>query len=127
MAFKFNIQEIGNAIEPTAPKKFYLRPVSSGEMTLDDLASEISHASSLTEADVHAVLQSLVRAIPRAIADGYIVRLGNLGSFRMSVNSSGSERREDVSEKNIQKRRLIFYAGRQVKKELEKVKFERKK
>lgn len=127
MAMKFNIHEIGNAIDPTAAKKFYLRPISSGEKTLDDLASEISHSSSLSEADVYAVLQSLVHAIPRAIADGYIVRLGNLGSFRMSVNSSGSVRTEDVSEKNIDKRRLIFNAGKQMKRALEQIKFEKNK
>src|SRR5690606_40675576 len=96
MAIKYNIHAIGSNIDPTAPKKFYLRPVSSGEKTLDDLAADISHSSSLTESDVYAVLQSLVRAIPRAISDGYIVRLGNLGSFRMSVNSTGSTKKEDV-------------------------------
>jgi len=125
MAIKFNVHEIGSVIDPAAPKKFYLRPVSSGEMTLDDLAEEISHASSLSEADVHAVLQSLVHAIPRAISDGYIVRLGNLGSFRMSVNSTGSAKKEDVSEKNISKRRLIFNAAKQMKSKLEKITFEK--
>lgn len=127
MAIKFNTHEIGNAMDPTAAKKFYLRPVSSGEITLDELASQISHASSLTEADVYAVLQSLVREIPRALSDGYIVRLGNLGSFRVSVNSEGSHTREEVSEKNVRKRRLIFTPGKQMKKELEKIRFEKKK
>ncbi|PRD49381.1 HU family DNA-binding protein [Sphingobacterium haloxyli] len=125
MAIKFNVHEIGSNIDPTAPKKFYLRPISSGEKTLDDLAANISHSCSLTESDVYAVLQSLVREIPRAIADGYIVRLGNLGSFRMSVNSTGSAKKEDVSELNVQKRRLIFHPSKRLKKELEKVSFER--
>ena len=125
MAIKFNIHEIGSVIDPSAPKKFYPRPVSAGEMTLNDLAEEISHASSLTEADVHAVLQSLVHAIPRAISEGYIVRLGNLGSFRMSINSTGSAKKEDVSEKNICKRRLIFHAAKQMKGKLEKIAFEK--
>ncbi len=125
MAIKFNVHEIGSVIDPAAPKKFYLRPVSSGEKSLDDLAAEISHASSLSEADVHAVLQSLVHAIPRAISYGYIVRLGNLGSFRMSINSTGSAKKEDVSEKNISKRRLIFNAAKQMKGKLEKIAFEK--
>ncbi|MBE8722790.1 HU family DNA-binding protein [Sphingobacterium pedocola] len=127
MAIKFNVHEIGNRIEPNAPKKFYARPISSGEKTLDDLAAEISQASSLTEADVYAVLQSLVREIPRAISDGYIVRLGNFGSFRMSANSTGSETSNKVSEENIYKRRLIFTAGKQMKKALEKIQFEKNK
>lgn len=123
MSIKFNVQEIGNALNPEAPKKFYLRPVSSGEMTLDDLATEIAHTSSLTEADVHAVLQALVHAIPRAISDGYIVRLGNLGSFRMSVNSAGSNQKDQVSEASIRKRRLVFYPGKRLKQQLNKIGF----
>ncbi|RZF59972.1 HU family DNA-binding protein [Sphingobacterium corticibacterium] len=126
MAIKYNIHEIGSNIDPTAPKKFYLRPVSSGEKTLDDLAADISHSCSLTESDVYAVLQSLVREIPRAISDGYIVRLGNLGSFRISINSTGSTRKADVSEANVLKRRLIFHPSKQIKKELDKVTFDKK-
>ena len=33
MAIKFNVQEIGNPQDAAAPKKFYARPVSSGEIT----------------------------------------------------------------------------------------------
>ncbi|MBL1410682.1 HU family DNA-binding protein [Sphingobacterium faecale] len=127
MAMKFNIHEIVNGMNPEAPNKFYLRPISSGEKNLDELAADIAHSSSLTEADVYAVLQSLVREIPRAIADGYIVRLGNLGSFRMSINSSGSHSADQVSEQNIIKRRLIFNAGKSVKKELDKIVFVKNK
>ncbi|SFS60147.1 HU family DNA-binding protein [Sphingobacterium wenxiniae] len=125
MSIKYNVHEIGNAIDPTAPKKFYVRPISSGEITLDELASQISHSCSLTEADVYGVLHSLIREIPRALADGYIVRLGNLGSFRMSINSTGSDSPQEVSEENIYKRRLIFTAGKQMKKALEKIQFEK--
>ena len=125
MAIKFNVHQIGSNIDPTAPKKYYLRPINSGEKTLDDLAADISHSCSLTESDVYAVLQSLVREIPRAISNGYIVRLGNLGSIRLSINSTGSEKKEEVSERNVHKRRLIFHPSKQIKKELDNVSFER--
>jgi len=125
MAIKYNIHEIGNNIDPTAPKKFYLRPINTNEKTLDDLAADISHNCSLTEADIYAVLQSLVREIPRAISQGQIVRLGNLGSFRMSINSTGSEKKEDVSELNVYRRRLIFHPSKQLKKQLDEISFEK--
>jgi len=125
MAVKFNIHEMGNAIDPTAPTKFYARPIHTGEKTLEDIAEDISHASSLTESDVYAVLQSLVREIPRNIAQGNIVRLGNLGSFRLGAHSTGSDRKEEVSEHNIHTKRIIFHAGKLVKKELNKIVFEK--
>lgn len=74
MSIKFKVQEVGNPQDATAPKKFYARPVSSGEVRLEDMVSDISHASSVNEADVMAVLYSLLREIPRNISLGYIVR-----------------------------------------------------
>src|SRR3546814_4121277 len=112
MAIKFNVLEIGKPVDPAAPKKFYPRPVHSGEITLEDLTSDISHASSLTESDVYAVLQSLVREIPRNISRGYIVRLGNLGAFRLGSNSTGSDTEEEVSAAKIFRTRLLFYPGK---------------
>ncbi|TJZ52501.1 DNA-binding protein [Sphingobacterium olei] len=114
MAIKYNVVEIGKPGDPTAPKKFYARPVHAGEIVLEDLASDISHASSITEADVYAVLQSLVREIPRNISRGYIVRLGNLGSFRLGSNSAGNDAREEVNAANIVRTRLLFHPGKQV-------------
>ncbi|TYR38231.1 DNA-binding protein [Sphingobacterium phlebotomi] len=116
MAIKFNVQEIGNPQDAAAPKKFYARPVSSGEITLEDLASDISHASSINEADVMAVLYSLVREIPRNISQGYIVRLGGLGSFRLGTGSIGSETAEEVTSANIHRKRVLFQNGARIKK-----------
>ncbi|PRD54419.1 HU family DNA-binding protein [Sphingobacterium gobiense] len=116
MAIKFNVQEIGNPQDAAAPKKFYARPVSSGEITLEDLASDISHASSVTESDVMAVLYSLVREIPRNISQGYIVRLGSLGSFRLGTGSIGSDTAEEVTAANIHRKRVLFQNGMRIKK-----------
>lgn len=125
MAIKFNIHEIGNPVDPNAPKKFYARPVHNGEITLEELATDISHASSINESDVYAVLQSLVREIPRNIAKGYIVRLGNLGSFRLMTKSSGSDLPEQVSGANITAKRLLFHAGRSIKEALQRLTFKK--
>lgn len=125
MAIKFNVLEIGNPIDPTAPKKFYARPVHTGEITLEELAADISHASSLTESDVYAVLQSLVREIPRNISKGYIVRLGNMGSFRITTKSSGSELAEEVTAANITNAKLLFHAGKQIRNTIQTLVFKK--
>lgn len=118
MAIKFKVLEIGNPADPMAVKKFYARTLHSGEITIEDLAEDISHASSITESDVFAVLQSLVREIPRNIARGNIVRLGNLGSFRLSAKSTGSDLAEEVTAANIKGSKLLFHPGKQIAKEL---------
>ncbi len=125
MPIKYKVQEMRNPRDPAAPHKFYARPVSSGEVTLDELSEDISNASSVNQSDVYAVLQSLVREIPRNIARGNIVRLGNLGTFRMGSNSEGSEIADDVSAKNLLRFRLLFNPGRQIKTVLENLTFEK--
>ncbi|WP_165793097.1 HU family DNA-binding protein [Sphingobacterium haloxyli] len=125
MAIKFNVQEIGNPQDAAAPKKFYARPVSSGEITLEDLASDISHGSSITESDVMAVLYSLVREIPRNISRGYIVRLGELGSFRLGTSSMGSETSEEVTAANIHRKRVLFHNGTRIKKAITDLTFKK--
>ncbi|GGH00948.1 hypothetical protein GCM10007415_41140 [Parapedobacter pyrenivorans] len=125
MAIKFNVLEIGKPGDLTAPKKFYARPVHTGEITLEDLSADISHASSLTESDVYAVLQSLVREIPRNISRGYIVRLGNLGAFRLGSNSTGGDTEEDVTAANIFRKRLLFHPGKYVKTAIDGLTFEK--
>src|SRR5690606_16699457 len=123
MAIKFNIVEIGNPLDATAPKKFYARPVATGEVTLEDLASDISYSSSINESDVVAVLHSLIREIPRNIAQGYIVRLGGLGSFRLGSNSMGSDTAEEVTGANIQRKRLIFQSSVRIRKAISDLTF----
>lgn len=126
MAIKYNVLEIGKPGDPEAPKKFYARPVHNGEITLEDLTEDISHASSLTEFDIYAVLQSLVREIPRNISRGYIVRLGNLGAFRLGSNSTGSDTEEEVTSNNIFRKRLLFYPGKHVKIVMDNLTFEKR-
>src|SRR5690606_31259450 len=97
----------------------------NGEVTLEDLASDISHASSINEVDVVAVLQSLVREIPRNISQGNIVRLGTLGSFRLGSKSEGSDTPEEVNATNIYNIRLLFHAGKRVRKALDDLTFKK--
>lgn len=125
MAIKFNVQDVGNPRDGNAPTKFYARPVSSGEITLEDLASDISHASSINEADVMAVLYSLVREIPRNISRGYIVRLGGLGSFRLGTSSTGSDVAEDVTASSIRRTRVLFHNGVRIKKAIADLTFKK--
>ena len=96
-----------------------------GEIILEDLAADISHASSINEADVMAVLYSLVREIPRNISQGYIVRLGGLGSFRLATSSMGSETAEEVTAGNIHRKRVLFYNGSRIKKAITDLTFKK--
>ncbi len=125
MPVKYNVVERGKPADPAAPKKFYAQVKSSGTCDFRKLSGEISRMSSLSRADTMAVLECLVELLPLHIADGEIVRLGEFGSFSMSVKSEGSTTADAVNAGNILNRRLLFRPGRLIRKELNNAEFEK--
>ena len=61
------------------------------ELTVMDLAKDISDACTLNVTDVEAVLTSLVRKLPQYLNNGFKIQLGNFGSVKLSFSSKGFE------------------------------------
>ena len=54
------------------------------------------------------VLKELERQVLHALLSGYTVRLGSLGSFRLTAKSVGVEIKDDVSSALVQKARVRY-------------------
>ena len=59
--------------------KFYAAPIYTEELTVLDLAKDISDACTLNVTDVEAVLTSLVRKLPMYLKNGFKIQLGSFG------------------------------------------------
>lgn len=101
--------------KPDAPPTYYQRLKSSGEVSLRELANDIARESTVSQADTMAVIEGLLQNIPRYLAEGKIVRLGDLGSFHLSIQAEGSPHAEVVTPANIKRNRLHFRAGKLVR------------
>jgi predicted histone-like DNA-binding protein len=108
-----------------APAKYYAQVVSSGEMTLRDLAKQISLISTVSTADTMAVLENLLTVIPMAMADGKIVRLGEFGSYNLTVKSDGTATEAELSVNQIKKRSVKFRAGKIFMKAINDIEFKK--
>lgn len=104
-------------------KKFYATPVTNGEANIDELSELIELVSTVSGIDVLGVLKSFITVVPRELAKGKIVRLGDLGSFRVSISSEGHENAEDVSGRSVTNSRIIFRPGKELKKMLNNLEF----
>lgn len=98
-----------------SPGKYYARAVYSGETTLDELAFYASKQSTVSKADCYAVIISLLEMVAHHLSQGKIVRLGDLGSFRISLNSEGFDDAESVSSNAIKKAKILFSPGADLK------------
>ena len=63
------------------------------------------------EHDIKAVLSALQEQIVLALKQGRSVRLGDLGSFRLTMSGRGEESAEKVTEQSIESLRVQFRAS----------------
>ena len=103
--------------------KFYPAPQYMEELTLMNLAKDISDACTLNVADVDAVLTSLVRKLPMYLKSGFKIQLGNFGRMKLSFSSKGFDNPDDVDSSAITTKRIIFTPSTELKTEIESVSF----
>lgn len=116
-----------NPLLPNEPLHYYPRAIQSGVVDLEVLTEVISTSTTLTETDCHAVIISLVNVVSKALEDGNIVRLGQLGTFQISVKGTASKTPEEVNAKNVASASIIFRPGTRFKKMLRNLTFVKKK
>lgn len=128
MPIKFKVVERGQpGVVGGGEKKFYASPVMNGEVSLDKLTKSIEKISTVSGADIRGVLYALVDVMVNSLDDGQIVRLGDLGSLRISLKSEGMATAEEVQHTSIKAASVIFTPGTRLKEMLNGVKFQKTK
>jgi predicted histone-like DNA-binding protein len=113
MAINYKPVPKKNPGNQAAPAKYYAQTVSAGDVSLRQLAKMISEVATVKTADTMAVLEGLLNVLPMALGDGKIVRLGDFGSFSVSVNSDGVETADALTAVNITKTSVKFRPGKE--------------
>ncbi len=125
MTVKYNVVQRGNPSNPEAPKKYYPSIVSSGRVTMRDLAEMAASQSTLSTMDMMAAYESLLALIPDQLARGNVVELGDFGSFWLKNNADGALTLESVTASHITTVTPRFNPGKLFKDVLRAIKFEK--
>ena len=125
MSVKFNVVQRGNPAKPQDPKKSYPSITSSGRKTKRQIAAQISAISTVSSVDTMAVLEALLTVIPQELAAGNIVELGEFGNFWLKASAAGSAEAADVRSGLITKLLPRFNPGKEFKKVLATIEFEK--
>ena len=91
--------------------KFYGNVKSSGDINIREMAERIQGSCTVTKADVYAVLVALEDVISESIQKGEIVRLMDIGTFRVGISTKGALKEEDFNDALIKKTRILFRPG----------------
>ena len=119
----FQLKERVNPQAPTETRKHYAFAQNQGAVNLRQLAKRISRESTISIMDTMAVLEGLLQVIPDLLSDGKIVRLGDLGTFRLTISSNGVEDPDDFNNSMIKGVNLKFRPGAEFRDHLNNVKF----
>jgi predicted histone-like DNA-binding protein len=79
----------------------------------------------ISPADTQAVLVALTEVLTEQLAEGKIVRLGDLGAFQVSVSSEGAETEAKFNASLIKGNKVVFSPGTDIKEMQNNVKYER--
>ncbi|WP_265429733.1 DNA-binding protein [Chryseobacterium sp. YIM B08800] len=115
-----------NPRNPVAPEKYYADIVGEGKTTLSDLAKYASTVSTVSKADILAVLESTFSKIADDVADGKIVYVGEYFTLQAGGSSEGFETPEEVNANAIKSLRTIFRPGKMIKDALKLSSYQKK-
>ena len=126
MPIKYKVIERGQpGVAGGGTKKFYASAVQDGEVSLEALTKGIEKTSTVNGADIRAVLYAMVEEAVNNLSESRIIRLGDLGSLRISISSEGKEKAEDVNSSAIKESSVIFTPGSKIKEMLAAAKYQK--
>ncbi|MBR1688993.1 MAG: HU family DNA-binding protein [Prevotella sp.] len=88
---------------------WYGRAVTMGVTTTDQIADQIQSRCTATKADIKAVLSALVVVMRNEMQNGNVVKLDELGAFKITISTKGSPTVKEFSvSQNVRGVRVIF-------------------
>lgn len=89
-------------------EQWYGRAVVLDTVTTKQLAEEISHSTTITQADIMAVFTELATVLPKHLLNSQKVTLDGIGSFRVGIKCKPAEKKEDFGANNITGFRIVY-------------------
>ena len=97
MALNYSVSLRPNPLEREASPKAYATAQMNGELSLKQLSRRVSSQTTVSRADVVAVLTATVDNLLEALTEGKQVDFGDLGKFRLQITSRGADSLEEFT------------------------------
>ena len=107
MSLNYSIAMMGNPLKKEEPKKAYAKAQTNGELSLKELSTLIASKCTVHQADVSAVLIATTECMLEGLKAGKQVNFGDLGAFRLQINSGGAPSADLIAGSPDDHRRLF--------------------
>lgn len=115
MALNYSVALRPNPQDKKATPKAYATAQINGELTLKQLSKRVSSQTTVSRADVVAVLTATVDNLLEALMEGKQVDFGELGKFRLRIASEGTENMADFTAAHITGASIRYIPGEDLK------------
>lgn len=115
MALNYSVSLRPNPLDKDAAPKAYATSQINGELTLKQLSKRVSSQTTVSRADVVAVLTATVDNLLEALTEGKQVDFGELGKFRLQIASIGTEKLTDFTAAHITEVNIQYVPGEDLK------------
>ena len=89
-----------NPLDKEAPKKWYVTQVTTAQADETEVAMELADETTLNPSEAMMAIRQLRKILLRRLLGGESVKLGNWGSFSVTLSSLGVPTKEEVNAKN---------------------------
>ncbi|MEG1562659.1 MAG: DNA-binding protein [Bacteroides sp.] len=109
-----------NPLKADAPKKWYVTQVTTAQVDETQVAMDLADETTLNSSEAMMAIRQLRKILLRRLLGGESVKLGNWGSFSITLNSLGADTKEAVTTRNIKGVNLNFQPDDAFKADLQK-------
>lgn len=115
MALIYEKREVVLNFKEDKPKMFVIATAKQQQVTFDQLLDEVSNSCGIGRAVVKASVEGMLDRTMLFMQYGMSVKMGDLGSFKPTLNAKAQENAEDLGAANVRRRKIIFTPGKRLK------------
>ena len=128
MAVRYKLTKINDNITDSETVKYSVTTVSYGNVNLNDLAEQMSDASTFTYGDVKGMIENLTLMIAEALKDGNTVTIDGLGTFSVTAQPNRDvEIPSKIRAESIKLKSIGFKLSPKLKERLSDIEFTKMK
>lgn len=112
-----------NPLRPEDNALFYAQIKAKEVVSLEQTCEMISRRCTVTKPDIMAVVAAFEENAIDGLLSGQIIRMGDLGSFRLTAKSEGTNTEKEFTSSKIKSPRIRFTPGKGLKKAMKTATF----
>ncbi len=112
-----------NPQRPDDPKKWHPVQYTTRLVDEDEVAALMADETTLNAMEAAMAIRQLRKVVQRLLLDSKSVRLGDWGTFSITLNTEGADTRGDLSARNVKHVNINFQPSSELKAAMQKADF----